>query len=75
MGEDGVVYILHVRTNDMVADVLTKPLSAEPFERHGGKITGTNNCNANCAEGFWLSKQDKNITAVMRRREIFRLVR
>ena len=53
VGEDGVVQLIHVGTNDMVADILTKPLSAEPFEKHVGNITGMNNCNANCAEGFW----------------------
>ena len=37
----------------MVVDILTKPLSAEPFERYVGNITDMNNYNANCAEGFW----------------------
>ena len=56
MGEDGVVHTIHVGTNDMVADILTKPLSAEPFEKHVGNITGINNCVANCAERFWTIK-------------------
>ena len=40
----------------MVAEILTKLLSAEPFERNVGNITGMNNCNANCAEAFWTVK-------------------
>ena len=50
--EDVVVHQTHVRTNDMVADILTKPLSSKPFERPVGNITGMKNCNANCAERF-----------------------
>ena len=34
MGEDGVVHLIHVGTNDRVADIMKKPLLAEPFERH-----------------------------------------
>ena len=41
VGEDGVVYLIHVRTEDMVADVLTKALAAEPFNRHRDTITGS----------------------------------
>ena len=41
VGEDGVVYLIHVRTEDMVADVLTKALAAEPFNRHTDTITGS----------------------------------
>ena len=49
VGEKRVVHLIHDETNDMVADILTKLLSAEPFERHVGNITGMNYYSANCA--------------------------
>ena len=33
VGEDGVVYLIHVSKQYMVADVLTKALAAEPFNK------------------------------------------
>ena len=50
--KNGIVHIIHVETDDMVADILTKSWLAEPFERHAGNITGMDNSNANCAERF-----------------------
>ena len=41
VGEDGVVLLIHVRTQDMAADVLTKALAAEPFNRHTDTIIGS----------------------------------
>ena len=51
--EDGIVHLIHVSTDEMVADILTKPLSAEPFEQHVGNITDMNIVNAkNSAKRF-----------------------
>ena len=36
---DGVVHLIHVGTDDMVADILTKPLSSGPFKRYVLNIT------------------------------------
>ena len=54
-GDEGAVHLIHVKTNDMAAGILTKQLLAKPFEKHVGDIT-KNNCNANYAEGFWTVK-------------------
>ena len=52
MGEDGIVHLINVGTDDMVADIRTKPLSAELFERHVGNIKCMINGNANYAQRF-----------------------
>ena len=40
--DNGVVHLIHVGTDNVEADILTKLLSAEPFERHVGNITCMN---------------------------------
>ena len=67
------MHLIHVGTNDMVTDILTKPLPAEPFVRHVGSITGMNNYNANCADEFWTVEAGEEY-AVMRLRRVFWLV-
>ena len=75
MREDGIVHLIHVGANDVVADITTKPLSAEPFERHVENITGMNNCKANCVERFWIIEagveyQNKKVFLPVRYRTI-----
>ena len=37
--EDGLVYLVHVETDDLAANILTKPLSSRPFKGHVENFT------------------------------------